>query len=106
MEYLYTMTARWLRNEIRNRRIGIEELVRLYLDRINNYDGINGLNAIAELDSTVIQKARDMDDIKNVQDLPLYGLPILIKDNIDVAGLHTTAGSLALKDNIAVKDAS
>lgn len=99
------MTAKWLRNEISSRRIGIEELVRLYLDRISKYDGINGLNTIVELDSTVIQQARDMDAQKNVQDLPLFGLPILLKDNIDVAGLHTTAGSLALTDNIAVKDA-
>ncbi|MBO2516604.1 MAG: hypothetical protein CW338_04890, partial [Clostridiales bacterium] len=36
---------------------------------------------------------------------PLAGLPFLIKDNIDVAGLHTTAGSLALKDHIAKEDA-
>lgn len=105
MEYLYTMTARWLRNEIRSRRIGIEELVRLYLDRISKYDGIHGLNTIAELDSTVIQQARDMDAMKHGRDLPLYGLPILVKDNIDVAGLPTTAGIIALADNIAVKDA-
>lgn len=105
MEYIDTMTARQLRNEIRYRRIGIEELVRLYLDRINKYDGINGLNTIAELNPSAIQQARDMDAQKNMQDLPLYGLPILVKDNIDVAGLRTTAGSLALIDNIAVKDA-
>lgn len=105
MEYLFTMTARWLRKEISSRSIGIEELVRLYLDRISKYDGIDGLNTIAELDSTAIQQARDMDARKPAQDLPLYGLPILLKDNIDAAGLHTTAGSLALTDNIAVKDA-
>ena len=105
MTYLHTKTANWLRNEINHRRIGIEELTRFYLDRISKYDGCHGLNAIAELDSTAIQQAKDMDAQKQVQDLPLYGLPILIKDNIDVAGLHTTAGSLALADNIAIVDA-
>ena len=105
MTYLHTKTASWLRNEISHKRIGIEELVRFYLDRISKYDGNHGLNSIAELDSTVIQQAKNMDAQKNGHDLPLYGLPILIKDNIDVAGLHTTAGSLALTDNIALADA-
>lgn len=99
------MTASQLRREICSRRIGIEELTQVYLERIGNYDGSNGLNAVAELDSTIIQQARKMDAQRNFQDLPLYGLPILIKDNIDVAGLHTTVGSLALADNIAVQDA-
>jgi amidase len=105
MTYLNTKTAGWLRNEISHRNIGIEELVRFYLDRISKYDGSNGLNTIAELDLTIIQQAKNMDAQKKVQDLLLYGLPILIKDNIDVAGLHTTAGSLALTDNVAVTDA-
>jgi amidase len=36
---------------------------------------------------------------------PLNGLPLLVKDNIDIAGLPNTAGSLALKDNVPTKDA-
>ncbi len=37
---------------------------------------------------------------------PLHGIPLLIKDNIEVAGaVATTAGSLALKDNIPAHDA-
>src|SRR5204862_7288213 len=37
---------------------------------------------------------------------PLHGIPIVIKDNIDTADrMHTTAGSLALADSIAARDA-
>ena len=66
--------------------------------------GKNRLNCIAELDPTAIAQAETQNSSDNDL-LPLRGIPILIKDNIDVKGLHTTAGSLALEDNIAQSDA-
>lgn len=36
---------------------------------------------------------------------PLHGVPILVKDNIEAKGMATTAGSLALIDNVSAQDA-
>ncbi|HCM12995.1 MAG TPA: hypothetical protein DHW85_07430 [Lachnospiraceae bacterium] len=105
MNELFTMTARDLACAIRDKRLGVEELTRAYMERIDQFDRGEGLNTVAELNSNAIVQARKMDSIKTSHYGAMFGLPVLIKDNIDVSGLHTTAGSLALMDNIAEKDA-
>lgn len=63
------------------------------------------LNAVIALDPTALDQARALDRQRKVRG-PLHGLPILVKDNVDMAGpLPTTAGSLALKDNVTGRDA-
>ncbi len=101
MGKIHEMTAARLREKLRKREIGAEELTSFYLERIEKYNP--RINAIAELDETAIQQARAADSCR--EDKPLLGLPVLVKDNIDVKGLHTTAGSLTLSDNIAREDA-
>ncbi|MBE6930981.1 MAG: hypothetical protein E7463_11970 [Ruminococcaceae bacterium] len=99
------LTACRLRELLCAGRFSAEELTRLYLRRIETLDAKSGLNAVAEMDPTAIQQAKALDSRSDRRHLPLFGLPILVKDNIDAAGLHTTAGSLALTDNLARKDA-
>ena len=55
------------------------------------------LNAVIAVDPTAIDQARALDRGRRARG-PLYGMPMLIKDNIETAGpLPTTAGSLALR---------
>jgi amidase len=62
------------------------------------------LNAVLAVDPTALDQARALDAASDRG--PLHGMPILIKDNIETAGpLPTTAGSLALADNVTGRDA-
>jgi len=63
------------------------------------------LNAVIAVDPTALTQARELDRLAEPQG-PLFGMPILIKDNIETAGpLPTTAGSLALAANVTGRDA-
>lgn len=62
------------------------------------------LGAVIAVDPTAIEQARHADDYRPFN--PLGGIPVLIKDNIETSGpLPTTAGSLALVNNVTGRDA-
>ena len=56
------------------------------------------VNAVCTLDPTALAQAdeRDAETARGESRGPLHGVPVLIKDNIETAGLATTAGSSAL----------
>jgi amidase len=83
------------------------ELTRAYLARIAAYDQAGpNLNAVRELNPDALAIAEGIDKTKG-DDRPLAGIPILIKDNIASGDKqHTTAGSLALADAYAKRDAT
>lgn len=85
-----------------------EGLVEGYQARIQAYDSQGPeLNAVRLLNPGALQEARDLDRERKQKGPrgPLHGIPILVKDNYDVAGLPTTAGSLALEGLVAEQDA-
>lgn len=85
-----------------------KELVQLYLNRINAYDQQGPkINAIREINPNALQIAENLDRERALTGSrgPLFGIPVLLKDNIDTADLSTTAGSLALKGSIPPDDA-
>lgn len=86
------------------------DLVKHYLKRIALYDKSGPtINSILEVNPEALFLARNMDAERKNGKIrgPLHGVPVIIKDNIDTADqMHTSAGSLALQNHYAKKDAS
>jgi amidase len=88
--------------EIASGRTTSEKAVRAYLKRIAAMDRKGPrLNSIITLNPRALAEARALDADRRAGRLrgPLHGVPILLKDNIEAAGMPTTAGSLALIAN-------
>ena len=81
------------------------ELVEAYLDRIATLNPL--VNAVRCLAPDAHERAAALDAERAVGRVrgPLHGVPVLLKDNIDVAGLPTTAGALALEHSVPDRDA-
>ena len=80
------------------------ELTQAYLDRIAALNSRGpGLNAVRILNPDALPEAAAADTQRaQGHDLgPLHGIPVLVKDNIDAAGLPTTAGAVALEQSFA-----
>jgi amidase len=83
-------------------------LTQAYLERIRQIDdGGPTLNAVIEVNANALADADALDAERKAGKVrgPLHGIPILIKDNIDVAGMVNSAGSLALAENRPSEDA-
>jgi len=83
-------------------------LTQAYLDRIAAIDDAGPrLNAVIELNPHALAQAEALDAERKAGTVrgPLHGLPVLLKDNIDVAGMVNSAGSLALADHRPRQDA-
>jgi amidase len=90
-------------------KLSAEELLDIYLHRIDQIDRRLDLNAIIQLNPDARSIARQLDDERRRQGQrgPLHGIPILLKDNIDTGDRQqTTAGSLALAGHPAPQDAT
>jgi len=104
-----------LQSHIRTGELTYEQLTQWYLYRIVKFENDRGkmLNAIVAINPGAVKEARARDKelarflardrrIEG-QEAPalhlIFGMPVLVKDNIGVEGMPTTAGAHVLKDN-------
>ncbi|MBQ4803809.1 amidase [Aquimarina sp. MMG015] len=92
-----------LQRSIKQGELTYEKLVLFYLYRIRKYESDNklSLNSIIALNPLVVKQAKEFDknDKSNIDIHSVYGMPILLKDNINAKGMSTTAGAIALQKN-------
>jgi amidase len=90
-------------------RVTARALAEAYLARIEAIDASGPrLNAVIELnpDALAIAGSLDAERAASGSRGALHGIPVMIKDNIDTADrMRTSAGSLALAESIAPRDA-
>lgn len=80
-----------------------ETATRAALERVDRIDP--AVNSILALNPRALAEAQRLDRSRRARG-PLFGLPILVKDNVEVAGpWATTAGSRALAANVTNRDA-
>ena len=102
---LVEATIEELQKALQTKLLTSERLVEMYHARMAAYEPlINAyihVNAHADVEAAHIDARRHPGAVNG----PLYGIPILLKDNIDTADMPTTAGSVALAGSIPPDDA-
>ncbi len=99
-----------LQSHVKDGKLSYEKLTLFYLYRIRKFesDSTKSLNAIISLNPNVVEEARQRDKDRKwgiLSDMEIYGMPILLKDNVNTKGMPTTAGAIALQENEETEDA-
>ena len=85
--------------------LNYEKIVKLYLDRIEVYN--EQYNALITINENALEEAKklDLEYQENGRRSLIHGLPVIVKDNIDVKGLPTTNGASGLLDSYPYENA-
>src|SRR5436189_4762153 len=93
-------------DQIRKRKISSEELTRLCLERIHQRsERLNAFITVTADSALEHAQSCDRDLKRGVIRGRLHGVPIALKDNIDTAGILTTAASHLFAKRIPAEDA-
>lgn len=106
---LVETTVAEIHEAMRAGRVTSRELVERYRDRIDAYDrGDPALNAIVTVNPNAAERAAALDRelAENGMVGPLHGVPVLVKDQVETAGITTTFGSAAFDGYVPEEDAT
>lgn len=89
-----------IQSHIKAGKFSYEDLVLFYLHRIYKYELPNEttLNTVIALNPFILEEVRKLKANSDGHH-PIYGMPILLKDNIGAQNMKTTAGAIALIEN-------
>ncbi len=101
---LHDLTLKDVLSGLEARSFSAEELTRALIVQAARFADINAFIAFDE--DRILAGAREADARRAAGDkAPLLGAPVILKDNIDVAGQVTTGGTNALRHNVARRTA-
>ncbi|EAT58025.1 Asp-tRNA(Asn)/Glu-tRNA(Gln) amidotransferase subunit GatA [Chlorobium ferrooxidans] len=95
-----------LRSRLLSRAISCEEVIRLYLDRIDQHHADNIYITVFHQQALDRAKALDRKLVEGGNPGKLFGMPIAIKDNIAIKGAGLTCASKILENYESVYDAT
>ena len=105
-EELWRWSAATLAHAIRERSLSSREVVQAHLDRIGTVnDAVNAITVVFAEEALSAADSADAALARGDAVGPLHGLPITVKENLDVLGSATTMGIVSMKDTIPDKDA-
>jgi amidase len=103
---LWRIGASDLAAAIRAKRVSSREVVEAHLARIAAVNpAVNAVTVVLAEQALATASAADNALARGADIGPLHGVPITVKENIDVAGSATTQGLVALKDAVPPLDA-
>jgi amidase len=91
-----------LQSYVKSGKLTYEKLTQWYLYRIVKYETnpASYLNNLISINPNAVSEARKKDQSKTKYDHLIFGMPIIIKDNINLDGMITTAGAVAFQHNM------
>ena len=109
LSFIEEISIKEIQNGYENNWYTVKDIVSTYIDRINSIDQSGPkLNSILTVNPDALAIADSLDKIlqnKKIVKSPLFGIPVLLKDNINTHDkMPTTAGSRILKNAFPIKD--